>query len=82
MACCTPAWPATAAWVVAPFTVTLSAATAMPTSSGTLVRSTRLSGWFSRCFSVGISVCPPDTGCAPSAASAAMASARLAGFTY
>jgi hypothetical protein len=43
-------------------------------------RLTRTSGAASRCFIVGNNVCPPPSACAPSAFSAAAASAMVPGF--
>jgi hypothetical protein len=45
--------------VVAPFTVTVSAETSMPTSAGILARSITSDGCASRCFITGSSVWPP-----------------------
>ena len=51
-----------------------------PCISAMPVRLTRVTGAARRCFIVGISVCPPESACAPSADRAFTASAMVEGF--
>ena len=66
-----PAPAATCAWVAAPPTRNIPSRTDTPCISATPLNDTSFDGMASRCFSVGISVCPPLSACAPSEASAA-----------